>query len=164
MLPPLPTLSFTPTLTQYSASFHSQIWTQHWVMQKNCFAHSLVCVPAECLYPLYIRQEQRAEKGRREDVVQYSLVDVAGHYAELQGVLIYYRGQWSMKSWRWAERGANPFSPSPMPPTSPLTAQPSPPPCFSQPISALPSPGRAFLGPWPPACDWRGCPAAEDQL
>lgn len=92
---------------------------------KNCFAHPLVCVPAECLYPLYIRQEQRAEKGRREDVVQYSLVDVAGHYAELQGVLIYYRGQWSMKSWRWAERGANPFSPSPCRPH--LPSHPSPP-------------------------------------
>lgn len=149
MLPPLPTLSFTPTHTQYSASVHSQIWIQHWVMQKKCFAHSLVCVPAECLYPLYIRQEQRAEKGRREDVVQYSLVDVAGHYAELQGVLIYYRGQWSMKSWRWAERGANPFSPSPCRPHLPSHPSPPRPRVSLSPSRLCPALAVPSLGPGP---------------
>ncbi len=69
-----------------------------------------MCVTVvEYIYLLYVWREHRAEKGRHEDVVQCSLVDVAGHYAELQGVLIYYRGQWSMKSWRRTERVQIPF-------------------------------------------------------
>jgi len=80
--------------------------------------------------------------GRRGHV-QHSLVDVAGHYAELRGVLIYYRGQLSMKSWRRAERVQIPL-------LHPHAAHISPhnpglPAQFFQPISALPSPAQ----PWP---------------
>lgn len=38
------------------------------------------------------------ERERHDRMVERSLVDVAAHYAERQGVLIYYCGQWSIKS------------------------------------------------------------------
>lgn len=128
-------------------------------VQSGTYAFGLYML---CVLYFLTRTESR---GRRwEHVVQYNLVDVAGHYAEQQGVLIYYRGQWSRKNWRWAERGANPFSPSPCCPHLLIHPSPPHPSSFPQPISALPHPGHAFFGFGPPACDWRGCPAAEDQL
>lgn len=74
---------------------------------NSCFAGTTSSA-AMSADPLYIWQGKTAEGGRG-DVVQYSLADVASHYAELQGVLIYYCGQPSMKSWRRAEKGANPL-------------------------------------------------------
>lgn len=38
------------------------------------------------------------ERQRHDRMVEWSLVDVAAHYAERQGVLIYYCAQWSIKS------------------------------------------------------------------
>lgn len=97
----------------------------------------------------------RAEMGGR-GAVPYSLVDVAGHYAELQGVLIYYRGQWSMKSWRRAERAQIPFLHphaahiSPHIPALPALV------LLSACLRPCPAPAPAFPRPWPPACDWTG--------
>lgn len=87
------------------------VGAEYSINSNSCFEGITLStvVPAKCIYPPHIWQQQRAEKGRRGEVVQYSLVDVAGHYAELQGVLIYYCGQWSMKSWRRAERAQIPF-------------------------------------------------------
>lgn len=108
MMLPLRSVIHTHTHTVFCKVSHQELNTilTH---GKQLHAHSLVCTTPECMYLPYIWQELRAERGRREDVVQYSLVDVAGHYAELQGVLIYYGGQWSMKSWRRAERAQIPF-------------------------------------------------------
>lgn len=44
-----------------------------------------------------VEREERGGEGRG-GVVRCSLVDVAGHYAELQGALICYCAQWSVKS------------------------------------------------------------------
>ncbi len=126
---------------QYTESFHSKGWIQCKVL-LNIFWHIH-------MYLLSIWQEQREEKGGRGDVVQYSLVDVAGHYAELQGVLIYYCGQWSMKSWRRAERAQIPFLHPHAAHVSPHTpALPAP-----VPLSALswpcPAPAVPSSGPGP---------------
>lgn len=43
----------------------------------------------------YVRGE---EEGKGQHVARYDLAYVVCHYAEQQGVLIYYCGQWSIKS------------------------------------------------------------------
>lgn len=49
------------------------------------------------------------KKGKGKHVVWCNLTYVVCHYAEQQGVLIYYCSQWSTKSWRCAEREQIPF-------------------------------------------------------
>lgn len=69
------------------------------------FAGSFFCTTAH----LNAEYLTGIEKGKGKHVVWYNLAYVVCHYAEQQGVLIYYCGQWSIKSWRCAEREQIPF-------------------------------------------------------
>lgn len=80
------------------------------------FFARVVCV---CARSWTFDVNMELERQRQDPLVECSSVDVAAHYAERQGVLIYYCGQWSIKSRTWTERGNQiPSFPSPMPPTS----------------------------------------------
>lgn len=155
-------VQYIHTCNKYIASSPTNWTAEFAVVCDSCFCRNDLIGSEKCIYSTVYMTRQKAEGGRG-DVVQYSLADVASHYAELQGVLIYYCGQWSMKSWRRAEKGAQ------IPLLLPRAAHISPthPCCRAVPalvLRALAPFPLVFLRPRPPACDWWGCPAAADQL
>lgn len=136
LLPPPPALSFPLIQT-------------HRIACTCIFFLHVLCLSAMAVGHVSgaLDMNRELERQRQDRMVEWSLVDVAAHYAERQGVLIYYCGQWSIKSRTWTERGDQiRYFPSPMPPTSLSTSPRLPVPWFSQPVVAMPHPGHASLG------------------
>lgn len=80
-----------------SSSFIIQTNTNSYAL---AFFLHLLCLSAMAVGHVSGALDMNRElEGQRQDrMVEWSLVDVAAHYAERQGVLIYYCGQWSIKS------------------------------------------------------------------